>query len=155
MSIFIKSDINAVIHVILPFINGGLFDAFEYYTSIYDNNKEIYLILIFNPSFNYNLNNINITNIQTLFNDKYMLSSDIFDNVIFLKRPSQLIRYQFNKVLILDNHTLYYIKDVLNAQEYHVIIDPFIPSKTDYHQLSKFNNYHLYSELLLYNNGDN
>jgi len=52
--------------------------------------------------------------------------------------------------LILDNHTLYYIKDVLNAQEYHVIIDPFIPSKTDYHQLNKLNNYHLYSELLLY-----
>ncbi len=150
MSIFIKSNINAVIHVILPFINGGLFDAFEYYTSIYDYNKEVYLLLIFNPAFDYYTNNINIATIQSMFDDKYILSPDILDNIIFLKKPSQLIRYQFNKVLILDNHTLYYIKDVLNAQEYHVIIDPFIPSKTDYQKLNNSSKYHLYSELLLY-----
>jgi hypothetical protein len=149
-TIFIKSDINAVLHVVVPFINGGLFDAFEYYANIYDYSKDIYLTLIFDPSFDYNINNINSTTIQAMFSDKYALSADVFDNIIFLKKPSQLIRYKFNKVLILDNHTLYYIKDVLNAQDYYIIIDPFIPSKTNYEQLNKFPNYHLYSELLLY-----
>ena len=147
---FIYDNINVVIHVVLPFINGGLFDAFEYYTGIYEYDKDIYLVYIKYPGFNYTTNNISPLTLKHIFLDKYNISRDVLNHVIFVKKPSELIRYKFNKVLILDNHTLYYIKPVLNMKECHVIIDPFNPSKTDYHKLASLPNYQCYSELSLY-----
>lgn len=149
---FIYDNINAVIHVVLPFINGGLFDAFEYYTGIYEYDKDIYLLYINYPDFNYSYitNKISPLILKNIFRDKYNISPDALNHVIFVKKPSELIRYKFNKVLILDNHTLYYMKPFLNMKECHVIIDPFNPSKTDYHKLASLPNYQCYSELSLY-----
>jgi len=147
---FVYDNINAVIHVVLPFINGGLFDAFEYYTGIYEHDKDIYLVYIKYPGFNYTANNISPLMLKSIFHDKYNISLDVLNHVIFVKKPSELVRYKFNKVLILDNHTLYYIKSVLNMKECHIIIDPFNPSKTDYHKLASLSNYQCYSELSLY-----
>jgi len=149
-SCFVKENINAVIHVVLPYINGGLFDAFEYYAGIYEHDPKIYLFYIMYPGFNYSYNNISSTILKDIMLDKYNIKHSIFHNMIFLKKPAELIRYKFNKVLILDNHTLFFIQPILNVNECYVIIDPFCPSNTDYQKLSLLSNYKCYSELLLY-----
>jgi len=142
--------ITDVIHIVTAHLNGGLYDAFEYFAYYYMNeSKNTKLYLIQSNGFR-SKNYMMVEYIKNLFMDKYDLPDDIFDNVIFLKNQNNIIHYRFNKVLILDNHTYHYLNGLIIASEYHIIVDPYIPSKTDYIKLSKKPNHFIYSELLLH-----
>jgi len=133
-----------------------LFDAFEYFKCIYDNSKDkdkIYLIYIYSEYTKYN-QNMNINGIRSIIKDKYDVSDTIFTNVLFLNASHDVIRYKFNKVLMLDNHTTHMLRDYLLAKKYLIILDPAIPSKTDYNKESKRDNHYCFSEYLLYNWGE-
>lgn len=143
-------------HIIAPFINGGFFDAFEYYKCVYDNsvNKDkIYLIYIFFTHIRKNHND-DINNIYDMLKDKYILDDSDFKNIIFLDVPKDIVRYRFNKVLIVDNHTLSVLGDYLFTDKCLVIVDPFTPSMTDYKKLNSKSKYLCFSEYLLYDWSD-
>ena len=141
--------INTVIHMVTPHLNGGLFDAFEYFAYYYSLDKNAKLYLIQSRNF-MSKNYMGEEYLKDLFLDKYDLPDNIFDNVIFLKNQNSILHYRFDKVLILDNHTYHYLNGLIIANEYHIIVDPYIPSKTDYIKLSKRPNHFIYSELLLH-----
>lgn len=134
------------------FINGGFFDAFEYFKCIYDNSidkDKIYLFYIFFAHIRKNHND-SITAIYTMLKDKYVIDDADLKNIIFLDTPKDIVRYKFNKVLVVENHTLSVLGDYLFADKCLVIVDPFIPSHVDYDKLNKKSKYHCFSEYLLY-----
>lgn len=142
---------NAVIHILTPFINGGLFDAFEYFEYIYSKSKDNYLVLLMCNNFG-SKRYTNYEELKKIFIDKYNIDSEIFNNVIFLENHNKIMRYKFNNVLILDNHTYYYLDGLINANKYFILVDPYIPSKVDYKKLSARKNHFLFSELKIYEN---
>lgn len=141
----------AVIHSYLPFINGGLFDAFEYYMCFKDAFKDkvnFYLV-------NTNLSHYAITMSQfktEFFNmilDKYDLDDTIIDGIKFLDSPVRFIKdYDFDSTLIVDNHTFFtvgtFIK--LSKPKMFFVVDPYVPSKTDYKTLAD-SGHQVYNEM--------
>jgi len=89
-----------------------------------------------------------------MLKDKYILDYSDFKNIIFLDVPKDIVRYRFNKVLIVDNHTLSVLGDYLFTDKCLVIVDPFTPSMTDYKKLNSKSKYLCFSEYLLYDWSD-
>ena len=136
-----------IIHSYLPFINGGLFDAFEYYMGFRDLFKDKVTFYLVNT----NLAHYAITKTQfkTMFfdmiEDKYHFENNedkefIYNGIVFLDSPVRFIKdYTFDHSLIVDNHTYSTISPFirLNQPKMYFVVDPFIPSRTNYYQLMK------------------
>lgn len=142
-------NITEVIHIITPNINGALFDSFEYYMMNKENNKDVKLYFLYNKTFK-SKKILTKEYVLSIFLDKYNVTDEDFKNIIFLRNYTEIMRYKFKNVLILDNHTYHYCDGLIVAEEYHIIVDPFVPSKVNYKNLEKRKNHFLYSELLLY-----
>lgn len=141
--------VNAIVHVVLPYINGGLFDVFEYYHCIKQHcNFDVFLLLIFVKQFKYN--NINEKSIFDMFYDKYDILDNDLDNVKFVYNLNKIIRFKFNNILYLDNHSFPYTLGKIFSENNIFVIDPYIPSKTNYRKISHLPFVSIYSELLNY-----
>lgn len=144
-----KTNIYDVIHIITPHINGALFDAFEYFMLNRKYYEKSRLFLIYNQNFVYK-KKILPKDIIEIFKDKYSIDENIFQEIIFLKNIFETIKFKFNNILILDNHTYFYLDGLINFSNLYLLLDPFLPSKTDYKKLSLQKNIYIYNELLLH-----
>lgn len=144
-----KTNIYDVIHIITPHINGALFDAFEYFMLNRKYYKKNRLFLIYNQNFVYK-KKLLPKDIIEIFKDKYSIEENIFQEIIFLKNIFEIIKFKFKNILILDNHTYFYLDGLINFSNLYLLLDPFLPSKTDYKKLSLQKNIYIYNELLLH-----
>lgn len=151
----------AVIQHLVWHLNGGLFDGFEYYAALKNfTNKIVYLVYTFNK---------NTTSCQkaleykdkliSIFKDKYEIDYNIYNDIIVVDTV-KIIRYSFDQVIIVDNHTYDFVGNRINTKERIFIVDPYIPSRVDYLKLAKNNKNIIYSELKYYqelekNNNEN
>ncbi len=145
--ISIAKNSNAVIHYLIPHLNGGLFDAFEYYSAIYKYNKNVYLLYIYIKNRKELCPYMNT--MLDMFRDKYENIEESFSNVIFLDSV-KLIKYKFSKVLFVDNHTYSYLKGRILADEYIHLVDPVIPSLINYEEINNKEKHIIYSEMKFY-----
>lgn len=139
----------AVIHVVVPHLNGGLFDAFEYYSYMFNYNDDVYLYLLYTDKFRYS-DIVMPDNIFNIFEDKYNINNNVFNNIKIIKPFNKMVKDIFNRFLYLDNHTFKYSSGRLNALYNYFIIDPVMPTVTDYKKIKNSKYCKIYSELLNY-----
>ena len=106
---------NALIYHYFNNINGSLFDAFEYYLCIKKFNKKMKLIIL-------NCNNDSLVEIFKIFVNRYNLP--IGFNTGILNIPLyEIIRYNFDKTLVLDYGTIEKTKGLISTKEMIIISD--------------------------------
>ena len=149
---------NAVIYQNVNRINGGLFDAFEYFMAIYDVCPEVKFIMV-----SYQLTKgaalhplARLQSIFDIFNDRYNLEGiDLKKSVLYVT-PFQLSKMQLNKILIVENHTPKLI-DMINYNEAHIIVDwlnnQFGDDDLLYYTLLKEHRVTLYNEMPFFPGG--
>lgn len=138
-----------VVHIVTPHLNGALYDAFEYFHYFFSKNNNNKLFLVQCKNFK-SKKYMDKDYIIELYKDKYDIDESVFDNVVFLNSHLQIMNYRFDNVLILDNHTYHYLDGLLVSNQYYFIVDPYLPSKTDYKKINDRKNHNVYCELMLY-----
>lgn len=99
-------------------INGAIIDAFEYFIKIFESNPNIFLVLI-------NGNKKIRSSLIRTFGNRYNLDDlDFEDKIICCSRP-EIIRKEFDKVLVIDYSTIRKTKGILRANEIIVVCDNF------------------------------
>ncbi len=84
-------------------INGAVIDVLDYFITIYEYNPKIELLIV-------NLNKEFKSKLSQLLQDRYDLKGlNIESNIIGIKR-NDLIRYRFDRILILDYGTIKHLK---------------------------------------------
>jgi len=109
--------VDAIIYYRLPFVNGALIDAFEYYITMLDYNPSVKFIMMDS------INGLGLKYILDMFENKYELDNiDWKKNIITISK-SDLIKYKFNRVLILDSLTIYNTRGLLRVNKIYSISD--------------------------------
>lgn len=105
--------INALILQPYHKLNGTLFDVFEYYICMLENNVPVFLIIIGDKKFH---------KFFEIFEEKYNIDDIKWkDSIIYLDSKAQLLKYKFNKVLMFDYTTIAYCHDVLDYKNLYII----------------------------------
>lgn len=134
---FNESINNAVIHVFLPFMNGGFFDAFEYYCGIkkhVDSDSKFFLVNSIMSKHKYRTTDLYKKITEENLLDKYDIDQSILDDIVYLNDKIYFLRYSIKNIIIVDNHTFSEIAKVTkrNTKNYIISLDPFIPSRTNF-----------------------
>lgn len=146
----------AVIHAFLPFINGGLFDAVEYFLALYDfkpNDYNVKLYFLHNEHDSYKIKETDVLN---LIKDKYNLTKNHYNSIGFITNKIDLVKkeYRPTNIVIIDNHTLSCLSKttLLITKKFFITIDPYFPSRTNYNELDKNEKFNIYNEIKLWRN---
>lgn len=97
-------------------INGATIDAFEYFFVILKHNPNMYFILI-SPSKYYRDYFISV------MDNRYNIEIPNWKDKVKSIKINELIRFKFNKVIVLDFWTIKHIRGLLSANEVIVISD--------------------------------
>lgn len=144
----------AVVHAFLPFINGGLYDAIEYFLALYDFKPKDYNVKLYFLHNRHDWCNTNSEFILNQIRDKYDLTDDYYQNIHFIKDSVDLVKkeYRPTNIVIIDNHTFSCLSRSTQAivKKFFLTIDPFFPSMTNYEELDKEKKFNIYNEIKLW-----
>lgn len=141
-----------VLHIVLPFINGGLFDAWEYYSCLKRSKttKDVGLYLLYQAGFYDSQTGIFLDKLIPIFKDKYKDIDDLLKGIHVIKPYGAINKFRFDSVLFTDNHTPEHLFGRVISKKYFFTIEPYYPTRTRYDKLVKLPNIHIYNETLLW-----
>jgi len=120
-----------------PHINGSIIDSFEYYYTLWEQDKTVQYIFV-------DASSNNIEFIHDFLKKRYIIDSDCLQNIISVK-TTKLILHKFKKILITDSTTVNMMKNNLPIQSYEKhIITEFGDNKFN---LKNRTNVYYYSEM--------
>lgn len=148
----------AIVHAFLPFINGGLYDAVEYFLAMHDFKPSGYNVKLYLLHNKHDWCNMGEDFILNQIKDKYNLTEDHFCDIVFVKHYKELIKKEVRptNIVIVDNHTLSclsYSTRIL-TKKFFMTVDPYFPSMTDYIKLDAEDKFNIYNEIRMWNDID-
>lgn len=97
-------------------INGAIIDVFEYYFAILEHNKDVKLFLI-------DFNNEFANHLISLMEERYYLDDlNWKENIVRIKRFN-IVKYSFERVLVIDYSTINKLRGILKAKNLDVITE--------------------------------
>lgn len=92
-------------------ISGVVINCLEYFFTIYEQNPEIKLVILNGKS------NIQDELVDLAKNRYYLSDLEGWENNLYTLKYSKIIRYEFNKVLVVDYETVHKTCNILRAKE--------------------------------------
>lgn len=121
-------------------VNGALIDALEYYLYMKSIGKDVKLGLIKTPQ------SISMDEIYRVISDRYDISFDFKSDIIVYHNKSDIIRAEFNNVLIVDYTTLEVVP-IIRSKCVHILYDHNPLKKKLYNILRGHDHIKLYNEM--------